>query len=71
VISFRRLHLGLSGWRSLSAKTRVNLASMRGGCCCGKDALRLPSWSTTLADGCVSHNHRNPRLAGYELGDSK
>ncbi len=26
VIPFRCLHLGLSGWRSLSAKTRVNLA---------------------------------------------
>src|SRR5437879_1882538 len=26
VIRFRCLHLGLSGWRSLSAKTRVNLA---------------------------------------------
>jgi hypothetical protein len=26
LIPFRRLHLGLSGWRSLSAKTRVNLA---------------------------------------------
>ena len=25
VIAFRRLHLGLSGWRSLSAETRVNL----------------------------------------------
>jgi len=27
VIAFRRLHRGLLGWRSLSAKTRVNLVS--------------------------------------------
>jgi hypothetical protein len=43
VIPLRRLQLGLSGWRSLSAKTRVNLALTPGGCCCGKDGLRLPS----------------------------
>ena len=28
----------------------------------GKDALRLPSWWTTLADGCLPHNHHNPVL---------
>jgi hypothetical protein len=53
VMPFRRLHLGLSSQRSLSATTRVNLALTPGECCCGKDAPRLLSWWTTLADGWV------------------
>jgi len=43
VIAFHRLHRGLSGWRSLSAKTRVNLGLAPGGCWCAKDALSRPS----------------------------
>ncbi len=70
MMPFRRLHLGLSSQRSLSATTRVNVASTPGECFCGKGATRLLSWWTTLADGCLPHNRHKPRLAGYELGGS-
>jgi hypothetical protein len=43
VIASRRLHRGLSGWRSLSAKTRVNLGLSAGGAAVAK-TLSVSPW---------------------------
>jgi hypothetical protein len=64
VIPFRCLDLGLSGWRSLSAKTRVNLGAAV------ERRPPSPLW-WTIAHGGLPHNHHKPRLAGYEPGGSE